>query len=79
MLALCQGESKGSDEGLRLRDVNFGFMPEKLSITIDNFTVNSQFKKFVYNHTWTFFSDKFLAFSGPHNKSRIENGKHVNF
>ena len=26
-----------------------------------------------------FFSDKFLAFSGPHNKSRIENGKHANF
>lgn len=23
-----------------------------------------------------YFSDKFLAFSGPHNKSRIENGKH---
>ena len=22
-----------------------------------------------------FFSDKFLAFSGPHNKSRIENGE----
>ena len=30
----------------------------------------------LYEVTFFFlFSDKFLAFSGPHNKSRIENGK----
>ena len=29
-----------------------------------------------YSNFFLFFSDKFLAFSGPHNKSRIENGNY---
>ena len=42
-----------------------------ISIIICPVNNNSYINFFLF-----FFSDKFLAFSGPHNKSRIENGNY---